>query len=388
MQTVLVALRCWWQITTPIGLLLAVLAGAIVFVVTKPTCAGSAWLIIKGNRESLLERDSQIRDDSARFVANQIELIKSPPIIDPVASNPAVVRTPEIAKETDPAQAISRQVKIRPLSKSDFFVIEFTSVVPKQSALVANEIAKSYFAHQSRDATYRTSTLIRLLEDQLTAQQAKVEDLRNRWRQMAKTTTGIDPFAVKPTAPGTPVHNPNADLQAQLLKVQLEQLTLEVQIKYLEGEAASQTPPEATPFELEQLLQNQPEVRRQQAQIELLEQKRAEYRDRVSNPSGNASLAQVERDLKLAREKLEKLREENSPKLKEELAGQAVAKRGSDLTRLQQSLAANRLMQTVIEEKLAGQIVNQKEFREKSFDEELLKTEYESAYDLYEAIKA
>src|SRR5262245_4135382 len=386
LQTVLVAVRCWWKVAAPLGFLLAVAAGAVIYLFTKPTYTASAWLIIKANRESLL--DLSARDDSARFIANQTELIKSPPIVDPVAGNPAVASTPEIAREVDPAQAIKRLVKIRSLSKSDFFVIEFTSTVPKQSALVANELAKSYFNHQQRDATFRTSALIRLLEDQLTAQQAKVEDLRKRWKELAKTTTGIDPFAAKPTENNVQLQNPNAELQAQLLKVQLEQFTLEVQIKYLESEAAREIPPEPTPWELEQLIQNQPDVLRQRAQVELHERKLAEYRDRASNSGKSSGVLQLEKELQIAQERLAKLQEERRPKLKEELVQVLRSKLESELMRRQQELSANKLMQTVIQEKLTAQIGNQKSFREKSFDEEMLRTEYESGYKLYEAIKA
>ncbi len=386
LQTVLVALRCWWKAAVPAAVVLSAIAGTVVYFITPPTYTASAWLIIKANQENLLREQGQ--NDSVRFIANQTELIKSPPIVDPVASKPAVAATPEIAREPDLSQAIIRKVKIRSLSRSDFFVIEFSSTVPKQAALVANELAKSYFAHQQRDATFRTSALIRLLEDQLTTQQAKVEDLRKRWRDLAMTTSGIDPFAVKPTENNLQLHNPNAELQSQLLKIQMEQLTLEVQIKYLESELAIGTTAEPTPWELEQMVQKHPDVERQLMEVAMHERKLSEYRERVANPDKNTALMQIEKDISKAQERLAKVQEQQRPKLKEELAKILANKLDSDLARRRQELSANKLMQTVIQERLTTQITSQKEFREKSFDEEMLRTEYESSYKLYEAIKA
>lgn len=388
LQTLMVALRCWWKLSAPVGVLLAAVAGTVVYFTTKPTYTASAWLIIKANPESLLTAIPGAHGEADRFIANQIELIKSPPIVDPVASKPEVAVTPEIANELDASQAIIRKAKIRSLAKSDYFVIEFTSTVPKQAALVANELARSYYAHQQRDATRRTSRMIELLKEQLEEQKTKVGVLRSSWQNAARSASGIDPFAVNPNEMNLQLRNPNAELQSQLLKVQLEQLTLDVQIKYMEQEADSKTPPEPTPWEISQTIQNHPDVVRQQAEIDLLERKLVEYRDKVANPDKNPALAQAEKDLNKAQQKLATLQDELRPKVKEELANVMLAKLTSDLADRRQQHAANQQMQDLIQEKIKAQIGSQKEFREKSFEEEVLHTEYESSYKLYEAVKA
>jgi polysaccharide biosynthesis transport protein len=386
MQTALVALRCWWKVATPLGLALAVAAGVVVFLIAKPTYTAAAWLIIKANPETLL--DSATREDPRRFISNQLELMKSPPIVDPVAGKPEVVSTPEIAREPDPVQALKRLVKIRAQGQSDFFVIEFTSIVPGKAALVANELANSYLSYQARDSSYRCSALIKLLEDQLTAQQAKVEDLRNRWQQLAKTTTGIDPFAVKASENAVQIQSPRVELQSQIIKLQLEHTTLLVQVQFLESSEAKESTSEPTPWEIDQVIRNQAEVLKSQAKLAELESKAAEHRDRSANPGNNRVLQQIEKEIAETKDKLAKLPEELRPKIKENLIKAAKAQCASELARLRQQLTANELMNKVLDEKLKEQIGVQKQFREKTFDEELLRTEYESAYKLYEAIKA
>src|SRR6185436_18394536 len=180
------------------------------------------------------------------------------------------------------------------------------------------------------------------LEDQLTAQEAKVEDLRNRWQQLAKTTTGIDPFAVKPSETGSTLqmHSPHTELQAQLVKLQLEQTTLAVEIQFLESAEAQQTPIEPTPYELDKLVENHPEVVKQKARIAELEPQIAMHRERSANPTLNRTLVQLEKELKDTKEKLANLLQELRPKIKEDVAKISQTQHESDLIRRRQQLAA------------------------------------------------
>jgi polysaccharide biosynthesis transport protein len=389
LNTVLIALRCWWKIATPLGLVLAVIAGVAVYLTTKPNYTAAVWLIIKANPDMLLSSSSpDSAENSRKFISNQMELMKSPLIVEPVASKPAVVSTPEIARQSEPVQALKRLVKIRALGQSDFFVIEFTSIVPEKAALVANEMANSYLAYQARDATYRSSILIKLLEDQMTAQQAKVEDLRSRWQQLAKTTTGIDPFAIKSSETSVQLHNPHAELQAESVKLQLEHTTLLVNIQFLESAEAQQTTVEPTPWELDKLIDGHADVVKLQARLAELEPQIAAHRERSANPTNNRLLQQLEKEVKDNKEKLAKAQEELRPKIKADLAKAAQSQHSNELARMRQQLAANELMSKMVEEKLKSQIVVQKQFREKTFDEEMLRTEYESSYNLFELIKS
>jgi capsular exopolysaccharide synthesis family protein len=120
----------------------------------------------------------------------------------------------------------------------------------------------------------------------------------------------------------------------------------------------------------------------------MLEPKVIEYREKAANPDKNVGLQQLEKELKDDQAKLTKLEEELRPKLKEKLVQLAKQLQASELEGHKQNLAANVLMQTVVKEQLEGKISAQKVFREKSFDEEVLRTEYESALELFDAIKA
>src|SRR3954453_22677953 len=136
----LCAIRRWWKLATPLAILLAAAAAAVILLSYKPTYTAEVWLIIRNRQDHLL--GSSGLEDQGNFIANQIELTRSPPIINPVASIPAVAKTPEVARERDPASAIKRQIKIFPRGQSEYFVVQFRSVHPESAALIPNEIAQ------------------------------------------------------------------------------------------------------------------------------------------------------------------------------------------------------------------------------------------------------
>src|SRR5262245_60015956 len=87
-HTVLIAIRCWWHIALPLGLLLAAAAMVIVYYTFTPRYTAQAWVMIR-TRPLFILRDFS-PDDPQKFVQNQIQLIRSPMVLDPVASDPSV----------------------------------------------------------------------------------------------------------------------------------------------------------------------------------------------------------------------------------------------------------------------------------------------------------
>src|SRR5438874_2205345 len=97
-QTVVVALRCWWKVMTPVALLCALVAGGITYLLHTPKYTSEAWLLIKDKPDVILR---QIETGPQRFIQNQLEIIRSPRLLGPLASNPEIVDTPELRDEQD-----------------------------------------------------------------------------------------------------------------------------------------------------------------------------------------------------------------------------------------------------------------------------------------------
>src|SRR5262245_24169757 len=213
-QIVLTALRYWWKLAVPAALCLAVVAVLAVLCFSRPKYTAAAWLIIREKPEYLL--NPQVMEDPRRFVQNQMELIRSPPVIDPVANKPDVFATPELVGG-DAAERLRRLLKIQSKGQSDFFVIEFTSVEPQKAALVVNEVAKAYLLLQDRDVSKRMDVTLARLEKQRAAQQQAIEELRKQVQEKTKALTGVDPFAARTPAAQAAAADTLGPLQSQIV---------------------------------------------------------------------------------------------------------------------------------------------------------------------------
>src|SRR5688572_9639153 len=74
-ETVVSALRYWWRVAAPLGLVLAAFAAGLVAYYAKPQYTAAAWLIIREKPEYLL--NPQVMEDPLKFVQNQMELMRS-----------------------------------------------------------------------------------------------------------------------------------------------------------------------------------------------------------------------------------------------------------------------------------------------------------------------
>ena len=85
---VLHALRRWWVLATPVGLVLAALGGTIVYLLFERTYEAAAWLKIEDQMAIVF--DLKYDDRANAFFKTQIEMIRSPIVLAPVAVLPVV----------------------------------------------------------------------------------------------------------------------------------------------------------------------------------------------------------------------------------------------------------------------------------------------------------
>ena len=238
-HTVLVALRCWWHIALPVGLLLALVTVVVVYYMTPATYTATAWLYIS-DRKVLVSNAMQ--ENSEKFRVNQIELMKSPPILGPVSSYPTVANTPELVKEADPVAYLRRSLRIRTLGQSDYYLIEFTSTAPDKAKEVVNRVADEYYGLAERHESKLTQELIGKLIELQVDQDQHVGNLRSRVEKLAKEAGGTAGFGpVEQRKPTVDLQSPMAALRSRLLNRQLEQA-----IKNAELEAATKLSIEET----------------------------------------------------------------------------------------------------------------------------------------------
>ncbi len=331
-HTVLVALRCWWHIALPIGLLLGAGAATVVYYTTSPTYSATAWLFI--SQRSTNPMPGTTGDDSQRFVANQRELMRSPPVLEPVISLPAVRSAPELRKEIDPYLYLRNRLQVKSLGSSDYFELGYTSEDPVKAALIVNEVVHSYMQlYTSHDSKVMQKT-IEYLDDLSKEQYEEVKRLRGRVDELYKEVTGEEALPAQVSSEKSAVDSLQQQLELELLRAEVDLIAVEAELKAEKNLFSREefTPP----VDLVSLrVLADPELAQMKAELTVMQEKRDEHKKVSKNPDANTALKQVETAIVAAEAKIARFTQEHSDAVKAELERTARAKRTGQIAQLE-----------------------------------------------------
>lgn len=383
-QTIFIALRCWWKLAAPLGLLLALGAAAGLYYYSKPVYTAATWLIIREQPHVLLKNETQ--GDQRRFVENQLELLRSPRVIDQVIGIAGVASTPEIAKlGRDPAQALRKLLKIRALGRSDYFVIEFTSVDRNKAALIANSVAEAYIELQRSSHQETQSLTIKLLEKEQAAQQVLVERYRTIVRDQTKLLTNSEAFPLAGGQSRVEIRTSTSEIEAKLMAAEVDQVMLKAQAE-AEKEQSKEKVVGATNAEIDQQVEASEPIRMLLARIEAAKAHLREFERVSSTYAKNAEYQRVKTNLKADEDNLQKLRGELRDKAKAELEAIAQAARDARIADLERRQANASFTAKILREKLEGEKTTRQTEKGESLELEFAKADYLRASKVYEAI--
>jgi len=385
LHTILIALRCWWMIAAPLGLLLAVGAAVAVTYLVKPNYTATVWILIRTRPEHVLS--AIVTDDPQKFVQNQLELLRSPPVLDQVASDPEVARIPEIAAAPDATQALRKQLVIRAQGKSDFYVIEFTSVDPERAALVVNKVANLYLEQHRRIESERAERTLRQLRTQQTAQQEVVKTFRRNVSERSKQLTGNDPFIVKSKERPAEPSNPAADLKARLVANEVDHEFLTAQVK-VETEMLEKKEIEISQTAIDQWVQNNPQVIAIASRMELNKVKESAHLDSSANLSKNMTYQRLRKQLTEDQAALETLTVDLTKQARAELEKQIRKARQDAIADMQRKVAHSAFTIEFLRGKLKSEITSQQEFKGDLLEVEFLRADYERAALVHDQMAA
>ena len=382
MQVLTSAVQYWWKIAVPTAIVLAAAAAGLVVYISKPQYTASSWLIIREKPEYLL--NPHVMEDPRKFVQNQMELMRSPPVIDPVANKPEVFATPELSIG-DPAERLRRQLKVRAQGQSDFFVIEFTSEQPQKAALIVNEVAKAYLMLQDRDLSRRMEATISRLEKQRADQQQLIERLRDQVQDKTKTLTGVDPFATKGPGVQIGLADSLSPLQSQIVEAEIDHAMAAAQVEAEEELLKKQTF-EVAASEVEARVQSLPEIALLRKRIldaqTLMQEHERTSRDLAKNPGYQHLLKQKTAD----EERLQVRAGELRAQVKGELEKISRMQRTDEVQSMRKTLDAKRLAVDILRERMQKERANQQVYKGETVELEFLRADYESAAKVFEAI--
>lgn len=283
-RRVLDAVRHTWKWACPTGLILATGSCLVVYTLFEPQYKASAWLRIEEEVPYLAFERKDAMQQSKGFVQTQIELLRSPMVLNPVASEPEVLAIPERQDHADTTSWLRDEIVIQAVGTSELHTVSFTCSKPSTAAHVVNSVIDSYFRLRAKEQGQRIERVIKILEIEEEARSQEVENLRKGVRDLAKQVTGRDPFQTAPE-PVSQEHRSLVELEGRLVAAEVEESILRA--KYQAFETVTKSQETAVPNSMveEYVAQNPQlqaaidELAEKQSQLKLLEGKMARGKD-------------------------------------------------------------------------------------------------------------
>lgn len=383
-HTVLSALRCWWKLVLPLSLVLAIAAASTLLLLHKPQYTSVAWLMITPNRDHLLTPET--RTESQRFIHNQIEIMRSPKVLSSLSRVPEILAAPELSQQSDVKQTLAKLLTIEPKGKSDLYLVSFTSESPQKAEIIVKAAVSAFVNSDEQREADRGNMMVELLQLQCDARVAEMNELRTEVRDQSLQTTGIDPFRggnVEHETSGS--QNPFAGLQAEMVRLQVEQDILDARIE-VQRHRPAELGAEAPEQEPRGLVSQRQASLDQQALISRLEKKEADFRRTGKNLATSPVFKQVQADLKQQRATLGKLTFELERDAHGALAKQIRIEADARLSKLTEEYDTAAVRLGILEDKFKEGMEAAQQFTGETLDLEFSRAKLQQATAIHDAI--
>jgi succinoglycan biosynthesis transport protein ExoP len=377
----LAALRRWWMIAAPLGILLAILASAAVYLLFCPMYEADAWLKIE-EHVPYIAFETKYEDRNKLFEQTQRELIRSPLVIGPVVSRPEIARIPEIEKQSAPIAWLGRQVTVLAVGESELFRVVFRSPDANNSARVVNAVIDSYFSLRDQEDTEKVRRVIELLDQERERRAGEVSRLREDVRGLAKRTPNTELGSMK-TEPDANKLRLLTEIQTRIITTEVEQEVLQARIRAAE-EALNERESVVT---LEALVkhsvEDNPEVKQLKSEISLKRIQLRELQSVTVKKDSNPSVQRLTREIKQNEQALEELRVQLSRQAKEELRLSSVGKKAEDLASLRSEFAATKIAVKLLHDRYEEELKNVRQVNGDTLELEFKRAELARAEQVF-----
>lgn len=379
---VLRAVRRWWKVATPVALVLAALAAVVLHFTAKDVFVAECWIRIENQGNYIVFQEERSRN----FVNTQVQLMRSPLVLERVVADPEVARFDDVVTRDDPVPWLASRLGVAARGNSELFVVNFRSHDPHQAAKIANTVVDSYLKIQSREDADRTQRVIELLEEEKSRRAEIVKRLRETIRTLQGERADANPFASQILSDGTTLLHPMSDLQNRITQSEVEREILQAQVRAFEE--ALDVEVEIPADTVEAAIENYPEVR------DLVE-KRAAYLVRLEEIEKVAREGKEHRDYRRVEEllmandtALEELRNELRTHIIEEEKQRQSALRFAELQKMKARIEAMQLAEQLYRKRYFQQLEEVHRADSQSLDLEFRRTELAREEKVFELIAA
>jgi capsular exopolysaccharide synthesis family protein len=285
-QHIVGAMRRWWRVVIPVGMLLGIIAGLAVFLVFDPVYQSTAWLKIQSSPNYIVFEEKQTEKDALRFIETQVQLLRSPMVLAPVVAEQDVAALTEIQKVDDPITWLAGHIDISQMGDSELFRISFPSAIPETSSTIVNAVASSYLnfhAKQENETRRRVLSLLRREKDKYIAIIKQLQtNLRSLTTRMAEGS-GNSQLSMQADEPSPMIDQ----LIKRSVDLELAELALRARLEVEEDEDETRLPRHSDLLTDTTAIDNDPHIVAQQSDLAMIHSQLEDLRMRMRRPESN-----------------------------------------------------------------------------------------------------
>ncbi len=379
------ALAQWWYVALPVGILLAVISAAIVMLTFTPVYRALAMLKIASQTPFIAYTTNVQPMKPEEFTETQIELLRSPLVLEQLMTKPEIAEIPEVLEQENPTAWLASALRVDQVSNSELYNVFLDAKSPESSSMLVNAILDEYFAVRSRDEDSQTSRVLGLLEQEKKERLTEIQALREEMRVLNQEAhKGEDLAGVKPGGVGS---------QAALLKdyheeyadANIERLMLEMQIKALR-ETINRETVEVPKMDIEVVLGESDDIKQLQ---DLIARKKAalfKHESVAASGKNDRGYKRMEREIQGYERTLAEAAERARPEVSQSLQAFAAIERQDLMNQLETKLKVAQTLENLLRDRVRETALELGESGGKELDLKFKQTELERKERVFEMI--
>lgn len=204
---------------------------------TEDRWRAKSLIMLRSVAPEVLHDEQKPQAPYDQYVRTQLELIKSPIVMDRVAADPELAKMAEVRERSGLAiEWLLQHTDVYQVNQSEIFAITFDALNAMDAAKVTNMITDSYIKIASDLDANRDQQIVDLLDKEMDRRTRELERLRQSVRALVKMTRGNDyvPGEDISGAVQLPVADqPLVQLKKSLAQTQRDRMALESRAEVL-----------------------------------------------------------------------------------------------------------------------------------------------------------
>ncbi len=372
--------RIWLAI--PLGIVLAAIAVGALWYFGEDQFRSFAWLEIRDKPQYIVFPPG--KEDVKRFVATQVELLRSPVIIGDAVNTPEVRGLRELKSvegKADPVDWIKERLTVRPVGQSNLFEVAMTTREPESGAAIVTAIVNSYMNFHARTSDSQYKRMRELLSEEMRLRQRDCDLKRERLRELTRQAAGQSSGVIEDDTGQT-----IAGRLALLGSLQKRLLDAEVQAEVLKANIASYR--ETLTREVRVPDQEIADLVERDGRIVAWQEELSAARESQKSLAAGPSPLRKTLDAKVQdlQTRIDRRREELLPRFAQMAKDQVDGGRQAELQRMEDELAREQELVQYFRDKISDERSKHQEQGDVSLEIDLARVDLNHAQSIYDKI--